>query len=295
MNNINIPFFESKNEKNSSLSPYKEVFPFSSLSEKDKLDEEKSNENINIYFNETHLEDVNKIKDTKASSNNDILPIPPKIETKKKLFKTTKEEEDKNFLGKKKKLKDEEKNQSPAKEKSSRKYDIDLMLSKNQNSCFNSCFGYSNDLLKYYGIEEKFILPNYITKKFTNYENFLSLNQTKIGDILRMKRSDKKQNFDIDINHNEKLYNKVTEKFPVIKNFFEQNYITFFRKYYFKGERNISLKEYGCNGILTLNDCVITHPNKVQSFEDKNYAKTYDNYIRDLFVSNTIYFRVGKK
>ena len=290
MYNTHIPPFESKIEL--IYSPYLTVFPFSTSNEQDELDEEKIYEKL--YFHETHLEHVNKIKDTKESSNNNILIISPKIETKIKLFKITKEEEDKNFLGKKKELKDEKKNQSPTKEKSPRKNDIDLMLNRNQISSINSCFGYANCLLKHYGIEDKFILPKYITKKFTNYENFILLQQKKIGDILRMKGSDKKQKFDIDINHNENLYNKVINRFPVIKNFFEENYITFFRKYYFKGERNISLKEYGCNEILTLDDCVITHPNKVQSFKDEKYAETYEKYIRDLFVSNTINFRVRK-
>ena len=278
------------NEKDSDFSDYKDehieynksqnsisflLSPLKSNEDKDNLEGESNYEKA--IFNESKLENLNKIKDTKENSSNMISFIQPEKKSKKLPFKTTiinEKKKDKKFLGNKKKLKKFKKNIP-------RKYRNDLIYDKNQISGINSCFGYANSLLKKYGIKGRFLRPKSISKKFTNYKNFLLLNQKKIGDILRSQRSVK--NKKSDVNHNEILYNKVITNFPVIKNFFELKYITFFRKYYFIGERNISLKEYGSNEILTLDDCVITHPKKVQSFKDDEYAQTYENCVRNLY------------
>ena len=278
--------FQSNIEIN--YSPYFSAFSFSKLNsnvEKDNLDGEFKYENL--FFNESKPEYVNKLKNTKENSSNMISIIQTEKKSKQDVFKTTiinNKNKIKKVLGNKRKLKTIKKN-------APRKYDKDLIYSKNQISCINSCFGYANCLLKKYGIKEKFLRPKHIAKKFTNYQNFILLNKKKIGDILRNKRSDK--NKKSDISHNEILYDKVINNFPVIKNFFELNYITFFRKYYFIGEKNISLKDYGSNEILALDDCIITHPKKVQSFkDDEKYAQTYEYYVRNLYFPKKIEFKV---
>ena len=268
-------------------SPYFSAFSFSNLKSNEETDREFKFENL--FFNESKPECANKLKDTKENSSNMISIIQPEKKPKKNLFKTTiinNKNKVKKFLGTKRKLQTLKKN-------APRKCSKDLIYGKNQISGINSCFGYANCLLKKYGIKQKFLLPMKKFKKFTNYQNFISLNQKKIGDILRFKRSDKNSKYDI--NHNEILYDKVINNFPVIKNFFELNYITFFRKYYFIGEKNISLEEYGSNEILTLDDCIITHKKKVQKFkDDENYAQTYENNVRNLYFPNKIKFKVEK-
>ena len=64
-------------------------------------------------------------------------------------------------------------------------------------------------------------------------QNFL-VSEEVIGDIIKLKRSAKYKN--AEINHNENLYEKIVKNFPVIKNLFSENYITFFQKYYYKVE-----------------------------------------------------------
>ena len=279
--------FLSNIESNNSLDC---VFPFwPKKNDEEKDDQEDEVNSKNLYFYEPKPELQNKIKETKENSSNMTSIIQPKKKPKKILFKTTiinKKKKDKKFLAIKRRLK-------VNKRKTRRKFQEDLIYGKNQISGINSCFCYANCLLKKYGIKQKFLLPMKKFKKFTNYQNFISLNQKKIGDILRFKRSDKNSKYDI--NHNEMLYNKVINNFPVIKNFFELNYITFFRKYYFIGEKNISLEEYGSNEILTLDDCIITHKKKVQKFkDDENYAQTYENNVRNLYFPNKIKFKVEK-
>ena len=80
----------------------------------------------------------------------------------------------------------------------------------------------------------------------------------------------------------------------VIKNFFGEKYFSFFQKYYYKGEKNINLKEYGCNEILTLSNEVISHKDKINSFKEPKYAETYENYVRDLYFNNKINFHATK-
>lgn len=252
--------------------------------------EEKSNESSSIK----------ERKETKESTNNQITPVLPENEPNKQLFKlfiiknSEKKDNDKILLGKKtgRKPKDESKSKKPNNKQFSRKYDMDDIMIKNQVSSINYCTDFTNCLLKKFAINEKFLPLEHKIKKLATFDNFYSLKEKTIGDILKLKRSDKYKN--TDIKHNENLYEKIVNNYPVIKNLLSENYITFFQKYYYKGEKIINLKDYGCNEFLTLSNNIISHKDKIKSFKEPKYAETYENYIRDLYFKNKINFHATK-
>ena len=101
------------------------------------------------------------------------------------------------------------------------------------------------------------------------------------------------------IKKEKKNYNKILcEKIkklnnPVINNFLMLDYLTFFRKYYFKSEKKIYLKNFGSENnefiFLSDNDKYknknITYQDKVESFSDKIYAETYKKFVEELYFS----------
>jgi hypothetical protein len=257
-----------------------------------------------IYYNghseekSSELSEIKEPKETKESSNNVILSI-QKEPNKKifELFTTTnipKKEEEKKFTGKKtgRKPKNESENQKPNKKPFSRKYDMDDIMIKNQVSFFNYSTDCANCLLKEFGVNEKFLPVEHKIKKLATFDNFHSLKQKSIGDIVKSNRSNKYKKYDV--NHNKILYENIIKESSVIKNFLDENYITFFQKFYYKGEKSINLEEYGFKGILTLPDNIITHQDKIKSFKEPKYAETYENYVRDLYFKNKVNFHATK-
>ena len=144
---------------------------------------------------------------------------------------------------------------------------MDDIMIKNQVSFINYCTDFTNCVLKKFEINDKFLPIDHKIKKLATFDNFYSLKQKTIGDIIILERSAKYKN--AEIKHNENLYENIVKNFPVIKNLFSENYITFFQKYYYKGEKIISLKE-------------------------PKYVETYENYVRDLYFKNKINFHATK-
>ena len=245
--------------------------------------EEKSNESSIIK----------ERKDTKESTNNQITPVVSEKDSNKKVSNIFLVE-NKKLLGNKtgRKPKDENKNKKQNNKQFSRKYDMDDIMIKNQVSSINYCTDFTNCVLKKFEINDRFLPIDHKIKKLATFDNFYSLKQKTIGDIIKLKRSEKYKN--AEINHNKNLYDKIVKNFPVIKNLFSENYITFFQKYYYKGEKIISLKDYGCNDFLTLSDGIISHQDKIRSFKEPKYVETYENYVRDLYFKNKINFHATK-
>jgi len=241
--------------------------------------------------NETSI--IKEQKDTKESTNNQITPVVSEKDSNKKVSNIFLVE-NKKLLGNKtgRKPKDENKNKKQNNKQFSRKYDMDDIMIKNQVSFINYCTDFTNCVLKKFEINDKFLPIDHKIKKLATFDNFYSLKQKTIGDIIKLKRSAKYKN--AEIKHNENLYENIVKNFPVIKNLFSENYITFFQKYYYKGEKIISLKDYGCNDFLTLSDGIISHQDKIRSFKEPKYVETYENYVRDLYFKNKINFHATK-
>ena len=266
--------------------------------ERDNLPDEDLYERA--IFNQNQLEEksnessiIKEQKDTKESTNNQITPVVSEKDSNKKVSNIFLVE-NKKLLGNKtgRKPKDENKNKKQNNKQFSRKYDMDDIMIKNQVSSINYCTDFTNCVLKKFEINDRFLPIDHKIKKLATFDNFYSLKQKTIGDIIKLKRSAKYKN--AEINHNENLYEKIVKNFPVIKNLFSENYITFFQKYYYKGEKIISLKDYGCNDFLTLSDGIISHQDKIRSFKEPKYVETYENYVRDLYFKNKINFHATK-
>ena len=283
------------------------AFPWPNTNEDKNNSQEKDFEQ-RLYYRESNtilnedksseLSSIKEHKETKESTNNQISPIISEKGPKTKLFQlfvikdTLKKEEDKKILGKKTGRKPKNESKKPNDKQLSRKYDMDDIMIKIKVSYTNYCTDSTNCLLKKFQIKERFLPIDHKIKKLATFDNFYALKEKTIGDIIKLKRSDKYRKNDP--NHNEILYEKIIKDFPVIKNFFGEKYFSFFQKYYYKGEKNISLKEYGCNEILTLSNEVISHKDKINSFKEPKYAETYENYVRDLYFNNKINFHATK-
>ena len=297
---INSPENNNEDYPNENLHLY-ESNPFANPDtnlERDNLPDEDLYERA--IFNQNQLEEksnessiIKEQKDTKESTNNQITPVVSEKDSNKKVSNIFLVE-NKKLLGNKtgRKPKDENKNKKQNNKQFSRKYDMDDIMIKNQVSSINYCTDFTNCVLKKFEINDKFLSIDHKIKKLATFDNFYSLKQKTIGDIIKLKRSEKYKN--AEINHNKNLYDKIVKNFPVIKNLFSENYITFFQKYYYKGEKIISLKDYGCNDFLTLSDGIISHQDKIRSFKEPKYVETYENYVRDLYFKNKINFHATK-
>ena len=297
---INSPENNNEDYPNENLHLY-ESNPFANPDtnlERDNLPDEDLYERA--IFNQNQLEEksnessiIKEQKDTKESTNNQITPVVSEKDSNKKVSNIFLVE-NKKLLGNKtgRKPKDENKNKKQNNKQFSRKYDMDDIMIKNQVSFINYCTDFTNCVLKKFAINDKFLPIDHKIKKLATFDNFYSLKQKTIGDIIKLERSAKYKN--AEINHNENLYEKIVKDFPVIKNLFSENYITFFQKYYYKGEKIISLKDYGCNDFLTLSDGIISHQDKIRSFKEPKYVETYENYVRDLYFKNKINFHATK-
>ena len=297
---INSPENNNEDYPNENLHLY-ESNPFANPDtnlERDNLPDEDLYERA--IFNQNQLEEksnessiIKEQKDTKESTNNQITPVVSEKDSNKKVSNIFLVE-NKKLLGNKtgRKPKDENKNKKQNNKQFSRKYDMDDIMIKNQVSFINYCTDFTNCVLKKFEINDKFLPIDHKIKKLATFDNFYSLKQKTIGDIIILKRSAKYKN--AEIKHNYNLYENIVKNFPVIKNLFSENYITFFQKYYYKGEKIISLKDYGCNDFLTLSDGIISHQDKIRSFKEPKYVETYENYVRDLYFKNKINFHATK-
>ena len=297
---INSPENNNEDYPNENLHLY-ESNPFANPDtnlERDNLPDEDLYERA--IFIQNQLEEksnessiIKEQKDTKESTNNQITPVVSEKDSNKKVSNIFLVE-NKKLLGNKtgRKPKDENKNKKQNNKQFSRKYDMDDIMIKNQVSFINYCTDFTNCVLKKFEINDKFLPIDHKIKKLATFDNFYSLKQKTIGDIIKLKRSAKYKN--AEIKHNENLYENIVKNFPVIKNLFSENYITFFQKYYYKGEKIISLKDYGCNDFLTLSDGIISHQDKIRSFKEPKYVETYENYVRDLYFKNKINFHATK-
>ena len=115
---------------------------------------------------------------------------------------------------------------------------------------------------------------DYQLKKIVNQRYFQDLKTKKIADVLKMRPSPKMKNHEISVN--EEIYNKVCRLCPFLNEIFEQNFMTFFKEYYYNKNKN-----YIINGReIILSD-------KTKNFNDlinKNYA--YKEKIKFIVLNN---------
>ena len=78
------------------------------------------------------------------------------------------------------------------------------------------------------------------------------------------------------------MYKKL-EKNEIIKNFLNENYLKLFRNIYYKNERNLNLKEYGKDVVITLsNEIKMYHDIEIN---DKDYINSLNKYVKKMYFS----------
>lgn len=118
--------------------------------------------------------------------------------------------------------------------------DFDNIERKIQVNYFSFLINLANDTLKsILGRQSRrnFKHINYKAKSNTDFKYTQNLFKSSYSDILELSLSTKYKNFTDD--HNKKIIKKVSGISPILKAFFEQNYLLVFRKYYYNDGRNI--------------------------------------------------------
>ena len=117
---------------------------------------------------------------------------------------------------------------------------------------------YANELLYKFDYKELFVEPNSIYKKNVNKSYISFLKEKNIGYILSLDISPKfrtKKTL-----KNKILYEEVI-KLPIIKKIFDENYISLFKKIYYKNKKYI-------NFIYDDKNYIIHFSQKVKNFDD---------------------------
>ena len=226
--------------------------------------------------------EIKETKETKESSSNQENKI------KKNIFKITKEKFNiPKYIQKKRRRGRRPRNDSHPNEqcqKTPRKFKRDNILSKNQVHFFSYIILFINCLLNFYGIKKQFKQIDYNLKRNVNFDNFMDLRTKTLGDILCKditKKFKKKEN-----NYNYMLYQEIKgKKNPIINNFFEKNYLLFFQNFYYVNCKSINIKDFGNKDdvYINLSGKVITFQDKIDSFGDVIYSKTYQAIVEELY------------
>ena len=116
---------------------------------------------------------------------------------------------------------------------------------------------------------------DYKLKKIVNQKYFHDLKSKKIAEIIKMRPSPKMKNHESFVN--EGIYNKVCRLCPFMFEFLEQNFMTFFKEYYYSNK----------NKIYFVNGKQIIISERTKNFNDlinKNYA--YKEKIKFIVLNN---------
>ena len=82
------------------------------------------------------------------------------------------------------------------------------------------------------------------------------------------------------------MVKKIREKnIEVINNFLNYNYLSLLKKYYYKNNKKIYLKDFGRkdDSYILLSDEKITFQEKINTFGDENYADVYKKVVEELY------------
>ena len=126
----------------------------------------------------------------------------------------------------------------------------DNLLTKIQVHFIKFIVQFLNEILCHLKYKQKFSNINYKFKKNVKKEFVKYLKTQTIGDIICTQKSNKYKKV---LNENKNIYEQTKEN-KVLSKIYSENYVTFFRKIYFKSERIINLRAYGGNEKIILTD-----------------------------------------
>ena len=210
-----------------------------------------------------------------------------------KLFSLTESKDEnvksyfKTILHKKRGRKKEQEEKAKKNKKCHRSDDFDNIQRKIQVSFISFLISLANDLLKnIFGQKTKFHFKDidYELKKIINHKYIESLKKIRYSDIMKMRISPKNKKFEK--YENKETLNKVCKYSPFLKNFFRNNYLYIFQKYYctiINNKNEIDLE--GFKVILspktkTLYNLLI----KNESIKEK-----FNNVVKDVYFSEINY------
>ena len=226
--------------------------------------------------------DLNDIYFTGKSSSSEekqsaIMEIKNPINTRN-IFSIINEKETNNLTKKKRGRQIDRINSEGKKgQKIHNKYATDNLLRKIQVHYMSFILEVLNEVLKSLNYKTLFLKLDYEFKKNVNNDFFESLKKKKLSDIINNNISAKYKNKDININRI--TYANLKDK-EILKNLFDENYLTFFENVYYKSDKRFNLEKYGLEKEIIFSKNVKMYKDLLNS--NKNNDANYKNYINNL-------------
>ena len=164
----------------------------------------------------------------------------------------------------------------------------DNLLKRVQTHYMTFIIDYANEVIHKFGYKDYFVQPNSIYKKKINKKNISFLKGKNIGYILSLDISPK-------FRTQNKIQNKILYeeviKIPIIKNLFDENYISLFNEIYYKNKKYINLIYDNKNDIIHFSQEVKTFDaleDKIKKNDkmNKENTKKYIQKLKDCIDKN---------
>ena len=276
------PESDQSNKSENFTSIFQQVFLNTSNNGiKENIEEEDKNR---FFHNE-----FTKTKESTATFFVNIIPF---------LFVVSKVESE-DFIRKKRGRKavvneDENENENQPK-KNHDKFDTYNILTKIQVNYITFIVLFLNCILDFFNYDknERFKQIAYKVKQVVNQNHFNDLKSKKLHEIICMKISPKnKKIVTQDAEYNKNLYIKLQSN-PIINRILNENYLYFFQNIYYKSEKIINLKHYGCDTNITLSNKIVMFNDKIKSFKDKDYIVAVQKCVKDNYFEKKVVFHTN--
>ena len=163
------------------------------------------------------------------------------------------------------------------KKKKHDKFTADNLLRKIQVHFLSFVVYFLNDILKSFGIREKFLKLDYKFKKDVNKQKFAELKSKNIGEIISSKISTK---YKTEENVNKNLY-ELLKTNEVLGAIFDMNYMTVFRLFYMNKEKTLDLRIFGIEKEINLSKKTETYYELLEKEKSKENNEKYINLINE--------------
>jgi hypothetical protein len=110
----------------------------------------------------------------------------------------------------------------------------------------NCIFPHLNYKKKLYKLDKEFKIN---IKMINSKDNSESLNDKTIGEIISNKISKKYRSVNDKSNANKKICEEIKNN-PILNRILSENYLIFFKKFYYNTDSFINLKDYGLNKVI---------------------------------------------
>ena len=163
------------------------------------------------------------------------------------------------------------------------KNSVDNIMRKIQSHYLSFIISFLNDILEILNYEQKFSKLDYEFKSNVNKNFVESLKRKTLAEIVCNKISVKYKHKDV--NSNSIIYNEIKEN-KILKNILSENYVSFFKKIYYKSNEHINLEEYGLNKNITLSNNVKMFKDLLKKNGILNSNNEFKRHINDCVIQN---------